>query len=664
MFYKSEHKEIIMANVITVATLAALKAIAGPAAGDTAYLTQAGLSGAFIFSGANLSSQVTSDPKNGVYVPPNSATSGASGAWVRDLAGKALTPYHFGAVDGTTDSTPALKAFGDFIAANAVEDADLSGDFTIIPPLEWGTPTSGGIASKTPIVRGALVLRLGTTVPKAELLRLTNWQDMTWDGSLKLVGNGGTTYSNRTCRVGLTLFGCRGMKFTGRIFAQSFSFAGIAFDETGSANNNYMHLGLISCLYCGSGTNFPALPGYSLNSTFGSLSDSGTASSTAQRTLISDVATLPEDWIDDYGAIGDAPIQVRIDGYLYWVDQINRPTELQPVGSIRVYPWVRNPGGDSSLEWVFGGGLYLIGGDGNMLSFDKLEATDCGRGLTAASLYGPIGTVSATSCGTGVLLGRDWASAGLGSKLSVYMEGNAEDIVTLAPQGLGGYNYLTSEYALNLAKCFNVSTPRTTGGGMLDPGFQRMPIVAAGRRHDYEKRALNGNQGLLTLTLAIDRRDFVYREKRDLGTFTLDAIDPNLNRLFGYDGATLIFHGTGTNSAPTGAFVFVANTIVRGKTEVGNKVVKEIPSTQMLAAGQSVTGTGILSGTTIQSVDGPTQITLSQAATVAATQASLTVNYATVNGAASASFSGFTKPALLSALYDSATRNWDVRQLN
>ncbi|MEA3065151.1 MAG: hypothetical protein QOJ27_1597 [Sphingomonadales bacterium] len=649
-----------MSTITAVANLTALAALASPADGDSAYVGEAGRSGAFVFRATNLSSQVSGDPQKGVYVAPAAASTGASGAWVRDLSGKALTPYHFGAVDGTSDSAVALQAFGDFIAANAIDDVDVSGDFTINSGLIWGTATLGEMAGKTPLVHGDLTLRAGAAM--RELLRLRNWDDMTWDGSLHLVGIGGLTYSSRTCRVGLALAGCRAMKLTGRIDAESFSFAGVAFidflrDEDGEIlgtyNNNYMHLGMISCSSCGSGQ-----VANSLQSGFGTFTDSGSAGSTAQRTQISGVTTLPPaEILNNYGQIGDAPIQVRIDGYLYWVESISGST-------ITVYPWVRNPGGDNNLEWVFGGGLYLIGADGNVLGFDILEATNCGRGLTAASLYGPIGTVSAQFCGTGVLLGREPTSAGLGSKLSVYMEGNAEDIATLAPQGLSGYNYLTSEYALNLAKCVNLAAARTTGDVMIDAGFARMPIVSAGRRHDYEKRARNGNQAFSALTLVIDRRDFVCREKRNSWNVTLEAIDPNLNRLFGYDGATLIFHGTGSNGAPTGAFVFAANTIVRGATTSGSAVVTGIASTQLYAAGMAVTGTGIPSGTTILSIDSATQLTLSQAATATNSLASLTVNYATVNGAASASFSGFTKAASLSAIYDFAARNWDVRLLN
>jgi hypothetical protein len=649
-----------MSTITAAATLTALANIASPADGDTAYLGEGERSGAFVFRAANLSSQVSGDPQKGVYVAPAADSTGASGAWVRDLSGKALTPYHFGAVDGTSNSATALQAFGDFIAANAIDDVDVSGDFTINSGLIWGTATLGEMAGKTPLVHGDLKLKAGAAI--GEMLRLRNWNDMTWDGSLSLTGIGGLTYSSRTCRVGLALAGCRAMKLTGRIDADNFSFAGVALidflreedgDILGTYNNNYMHLGMISCSSCGSGQ-----VANSLQSTFGTFTDSGSAGSTAQRTQISNVATLPSNTIlNAYGQIGDAPIQVRIDGTLYWVEQISGST-------ITVYPWVRNPGGDTSLDWVFGGGLYLIGADGNVLGFDILEATNCGRGLTAASLYGPIGTVSAQFCGTGVLLGREPTSAGLGSKLSVYMEGNNEDIVTLAPQGLSGYNYLTSEYALNLGKCFNTSAARASDDSMIDSGFARMPIVSVGRRYDYEKRARNGMQAFSALTLVVDRRDLVCREKRNSWNVTLEAIDLNLNRLFGYDGATLIFHGTGSNGAPTGAFVFAANTILRGATTSGSATVTGIASTQLYAAGMAVSGTGIPSGTTILSVDSATQLTLSQNATATNASASLTVNYATVNGAASASFSSFTKPALLSAIYDFAARNWDVRLLS
>lgn len=275
--------------------------------------------------------------------------------------------------------------------------------------------------------------------------------------------------------------------------------------------------------------------------------------SATQRTTIAGVATFFPAWMEDYGAVGAYPFQVRIGGTLYFVTDMDRGA-----GTLNVFPWVRNAGGDTEFEWVLGGGVYLAGGDGNVVTFDKIDATTCGRALAVASGGGPVGTVSAQSCGTGVLIGRSPFTLGLGSGLSVYMESNVEDVVVLCAQGNAGYNYITSELGLDLAKCWNASAPRSYGDSFHVPGFVRVPVVAGGRRHDYEKRGDNGMTAGSAIALIVDRRDMVIREKKNGWTISLHAIDPNLNRLFGYSGATLIFHGTGTDGAPTGTFTFNA----------------------------------------------------------------------------------------------------------
>jgi hypothetical protein len=70
----------------SVSTRGALAGIVSPVNGQVAVLTEAGRQGRFKFSTANLSASVTADPYQGLYVAPSSATTGASGAWVRDVA--------------------------------------------------------------------------------------------------------------------------------------------------------------------------------------------------------------------------------------------------------------------------------------------------------------------------------------------------------------------------------------------------------------------------------------------------------------------------------------------------------------------------------------------------------------------------------------------------
>lgn len=108
-----------------VASRLALAAISSPVAGQVAVLTESGREGNFVFSTSDLSTSVAADTAQGIYVPPSTDTSGASGAWVRKYSG-AKDARWFGATgDGTTNDATALQAWLD------------SGGALWLPPLKF-----------------------------------------------------------------------------------------------------------------------------------------------------------------------------------------------------------------------------------------------------------------------------------------------------------------------------------------------------------------------------------------------------------------------------------------------------------------------------------------------------------------------------------------------
>jgi hypothetical protein len=100
----------------SVNSVGALAALSSPVNDQVAFLTAAGREGMFVFSTANLSTQVTNDPGQGIYVAPSSATSGASGAWVRRYSGP-LNVKWFGAVGDLV-----MAANGLSVTSNGTDD--------------------------------------------------------------------------------------------------------------------------------------------------------------------------------------------------------------------------------------------------------------------------------------------------------------------------------------------------------------------------------------------------------------------------------------------------------------------------------------------------------------------------------------------------------------
>lgn len=114
-------------------SLAAIESLT-PIDGDTAYLRLSGRHGPFTFSTADLSTEVTADTAQGIYIAPSSDATGASGAWKREFNGVVYSKW-FGVVgDGVTDDSAAMQACIDYVQA--------SGGGTI--GIE-GTPLIGGL---------------------------------------------------------------------------------------------------------------------------------------------------------------------------------------------------------------------------------------------------------------------------------------------------------------------------------------------------------------------------------------------------------------------------------------------------------------------------------------------------------------------------------------
>ncbi len=124
-----------MTTLTMLATLAALQAYTTTT--DAVYCrgrTSAGdgFEGVFEWVAGNQSANVSADTQHGVWVPPSSDTTGASGAWKRVFDGPTLFARWFGAKpDGTTDCTAAingaltvakqLAVFSDFGSGMVVE---------------------------------------------------------------------------------------------------------------------------------------------------------------------------------------------------------------------------------------------------------------------------------------------------------------------------------------------------------------------------------------------------------------------------------------------------------------------------------------------------------------------------------------------------------------
>lgn len=457
-----------------------------------------------------------------------------------------VTPFMVGAIgDGVVDDAAALQAFADYTTTHAVRVADASGRFGVSRTIVWGA-ASGGPASH--LYRGAMSLLALRAMD--EVLVFRNMTGARWLGEIEVIGTGSLAYASRTCGVGVVFDNCGRMSFAGGVKARRFHFAGVSAHK---GNNNLLDLGNSAFTDIGSGHKH-GKKNYGLSGTWSAPANSGGAGSAAQRTAIRVDAVFPAS-IERYGKIGNAPIQVRINNYLYFVYAIDRAA-----GTVSIYPWLDPAAGTSgTFEWVLGAGLYLYGGDTNVVRFERADCKRCGRGLAASSLYAPTADRLVTQVtGTALLFGRQPAGAVLGGHIrGAYFESNREDICALSRQGENFFNRIGSAYGLNFAKCLATGDPRGADGQIAGGEFKGLPIPHRGRVIGYEKDNRLGPQSSTLAFEADDSRTLVYR--RDSATVDIAPLDRNLHRLMGYSGGRLLFESPGSgDGTPGGRFIFKA----------------------------------------------------------------------------------------------------------
>ena len=535
---------------------------------STAYLREKGREGTFVFDPSDLSAEVALDPQQGVYIAPANAPTGGSGAWVR--SDRIITPYHFGAVgDGAANDKAALDALCTWFFASPRTDrhADFTGNFGYAGTFNLGPASVTDNDNVRYNVRGDLRI-VQKTAGTFETIKPRNLALTTWHGRITAQGIGGTTFASRSCAIGISFVNCPAFKISGGLRAYSFWFHGIAFQSLGSPNsagyNDAASIGPIRAYYCGSGL---SLAGFSLTANWSAPVNNGSSNSATQTTTIA-VDAMPDPAIETYLAIGGQPVGVVIAGQFYYVQSWNRSA-----GTVSVYPWLDNAAvatGSGTLRWVFGAGVATWGVDSGILTFDHIQAIDCGIGILDSALYGSrFNSMNLTSNGIGLMIGGVTNGAHIGTSVdALYSESNDFDIAVVVPRSGNFSSYVTSSYALDLAKCFALA-PRLTDGRILGSALGTgqlasdslaggMPIMANGQLYSFHKRQI-GNEATTAMTFREHGRPpRILTQAVNTQTVTFAVVGSGeYNRLFGYNGATLRYVGTGTNGAPTGSFTFV-----------------------------------------------------------------------------------------------------------
>lgn len=479
------------------------------------------------------------------------ASTGGSGS-----AGK-KTPFDspYNAVgDGTTNDLTALQAFATAAFASTGNDYwDFTGNFAISGTLTLG-PTSASTATSRKVNVGG-ELRVTQLAATFETVIINNMRFYNWTGRIMAIGIGSSIWSSRTCAVGILLRNSMRLKIDG-LTADNFWLGGIVTDPGVSSNGSGAELGVVVATDCGSG-----IPGTSsLEATWSGVVNSGSASSTAQRTTIN-VTAFPPTTITTYQAIGTQQLHVRIGTRMHYVYSIDRTA-----GTATIFPWIDSSiGTTGTLQWVMGGGLYTQGDDNNAIGVDMMIASNCGKGIADSALYGMrIKGALLQFNGTDIMIGANPTASHIGTCIEGYYgEGSTEQIICASSISSTRYSYVNSGYAIDLSKCWQIGDP-VNGSNLVDGGELASPSALGGVAIVTQGRRLNGHKANIpnglnsTITPRLQTKAPIPQiEQRNSHTINLTVEGSGeYNRLFGFSGGIIGYVGTGTNGAPTGSFTF------------------------------------------------------------------------------------------------------------
>lgn len=125
-------------------------------AGQPVILGEPGREGMFVFDGSDLSTKVSADTQQGIYIAPSSDPTGSSGAWVREFDG-AIDPAWFGFAEANSGAQNDT-AIQSMMACQKARAVNNGGNYQGLEPVEFTVGTFQ-FASTIEITDGTVIWR-------------------------------------------------------------------------------------------------------------------------------------------------------------------------------------------------------------------------------------------------------------------------------------------------------------------------------------------------------------------------------------------------------------------------------------------------------------------------------------------------------------------------
>jgi hypothetical protein len=466
----------------------------------------------------------------------------------------------FGAVGATTltdlagslaslpDDTVALQAFFDFCAAN-IANANWTGAFGVSASLTIGG-TFGEVEANyqdTGAYSGSMYLGVKSNINGAVLINQAPRQ--CHFGPVKITAPG-TGYPRYTAR----LFDY-GIEFLDRALGQTWEgisvnyarIAGVLVRNRVGENDNVFHNDLRSCFFygCGGGSNAGSIStvatGFSSHSRTG---PNGGGDAVFQRSRLT-VDTLPPELV--HTAL--VPVMIKAGQRLHFVMTLDRQSK-----SVTIYPELAasfgRSGAAGALEWIFGGGLVITGGDSGITS-GKVSSQNCSAGYIAGSAYNGDFILTAQDNYIGMIIGRHRDHVSNEGTTALYVEGNTIDILWNADNRASQASHTVTRYQNFIASKIASFTHRRADN-TLAPFTAQALMINMGDRWLTPENHLSVNGFYESHICTFDRSySNAIPLHNDNPIITLAPVG-GLQDLFGYRAMRYDITGSGPGNKPVG----------------------------------------------------------------------------------------------------------------
>ncbi|GAB5398579.1 MAG: hypothetical protein Aureis2KO_01640 [Aureisphaera sp.] len=468
-----------------------------------------------------------------------------------------VRPEHFGALPkgvGVTSldipaiNTHGINSFLIYVSEVDVGTAAFTGMFDINGEIFLGRDRSGELLNKvaTTHIIGSPTLSYKGNDYVDTIFTIYGFSFSKWDGIISVKGKGGT-WEQRKCGFCIKISNCSRTVFGGFIGSKAKAYGLLCSSrlfQGRNGNTSQMNLGDCRFTRCGSG-NHEDSAGFYFISNWTHTGDPRTVNpryGPRKFTLITTDELPPEELLEQ---ARKRPYVVMSNGDLHYVvrDTINRSTN-----QFIIKPSIDPTLTDTTMKWIFGGGIALTGDDAGNCKFSGVDVTNCAIGLDVLTFYGPVvDRLVNHYCFVALIANKETTMGAIVH--SLYCEGNHAALISPS-----GKIAITGVQEVDMIKNIRyLGRGDSSGIAFNENGLPRLTFVRGESAEfaSHEKKNNNRTEKYSRIDFVINNKYISQIYRHNQPKIQLD-INLKWHKAFGFDSGQLTIIGTSApDFAPT-----------------------------------------------------------------------------------------------------------------